>query len=340
MSFSRNPKHRLSFLCDNARARQNLRPPSLCIATLVIVAPRIFPGADAPRAHRRWRTPGLRRTLVSLTPRFEKGLLRLSARVQRLVAPNASLMTGPGTNTYLLGDPPRAVIDPGPDDASHIANILHAAPALEAVFVTHTHPDHSPGARELAARSGARLIGRPPPDAARQDRSFVPQQVPARDERFGIGDATLLAIDTPGHASNHVCYLLEEEGLLFSGDHVLDGVTPVILAPDGDMTDYLDSLQRLKAYPLRAIAPGHGGILSEPFAVIDAVIAHRHAREAKVVAVLARLGTASIAELLEGVYADVNPLLHPIAQHTLEAHLVKLERERRCSRDGERWIAI
>jgi glyoxylase-like metal-dependent hydrolase (beta-lactamase superfamily II) len=277
--------------------------------------------------------------VVSVKPSLEKGLLRLSALVQRLVAPNASLMTGPGTNTYLLGEPARAVIDPGPDDATHIAAILNAAPAIEAVLVTHTHPDHSPGARTLAARSGARLIGRPPPAAARQDLTFIPQQVPARDERFAFGGATLRAIDTPGHASNHVCYLLEEEGLLFSGDHVLDGVTPVILAPDGDMAAYLDSLRRLKAYPLRAIAPGHGRILPEPFAVIDSVIAHRCAREQQVVAELARLGSASIAELLTSVYADVNPVLHPMAQYTLEAHLIKLEREARCTRRGDRWIA-
>ncbi|HEX7416570.1 MAG TPA: MBL fold metallo-hydrolase, partial [Steroidobacteraceae bacterium] len=188
-------------------------------------------------------------------------------------------------------------------------------------------------------RSGARLIGRSAPAGARQDASFNPQHVPARDEQFRLGAATLRAIDTPGHASNHVCYLLEQEGLLFSGDHVLDGVTPVILAPDGDMTDYLESLRRLKSYPLVAIAPGHGGVLAQPFTVIDSIIAHRGAREAKVVAALARLAAPTTDELLASVYDDVSPRLHEFARCTLEAHLLKLEREGRCRRQGERWLA-
>lgn len=265
--------------------------------------------------------------------------IRVAPGVQRLLAPNASPLTGPGTNTYLLGHPPAAVLDPGPALPEHLAALERCAPRLEAIFVTHTHPDHSPAARVLAMRTGARLIGRPPPGDGRQDVTFRPDQVPARGQRFEVVGMRLLAIDTPGHASNHVCYLLESEGLLFSGDHVLDGVTPVILAPDGDMAAYLDSLRRLRELPLRAIAPGHGRVLSEPIAVIDGVIAHRERREAKVLAALGSLVRATLDELLPRVYDDVRRELHPLARLSLEAHLVKLGREGRCGREGAHWIA-
>lgn len=263
--------------------------------------------------------------------------VELAPGVRRLTAPNASPLTGRGTNTYLLGDPPRVVLDPGPAMPQHVEAILRETRGIDAILVTHTHADHSPAARLLAARTGARLIGRAPPRDGRQDESFVPAHEPRRDERFAVDGRTLRAIDTPGHASNHVCYLLEEPGLLFSGDHVLDGVTPVILAPDGDMSAYLDSLRRLEAYPLRAIAPGHGRVLDRPREVIAGVIAHRERREAKVLAALGKLGDASVEALIAHVYDDVRPELHRLARHTLEAHLAKLEREGRCERRGAGW---
>jgi glyoxylase-like metal-dependent hydrolase (beta-lactamase superfamily II) len=284
-------------------------------------------------------------------------LVRVAATVHRLVAPNASLMTGPGTNSYVLGDPPAAVLDPGPDDPAHLDLLRQAVPRPRFIFVTHTHRDHSSGARALAAATGAPVVGLPPPADGRQDESCVPDIHPANDEVFMLtpdrgtdaagadGDrhpgsiARLRAIHTPGHASNHVCYLLEGAGLLFSGDHVLDGVTPVILPPDGDMGAYIDSLRRLKAYDLRAIAPGHGRVLSDPVGVIDGVIAHRARREAKVLAVLNTLRRATLDELLPKVYSDVRPELLPIARLSLEAHLIKLVREGRSAREGGFWLA-
>jgi glyoxylase-like metal-dependent hydrolase (beta-lactamase superfamily II) len=269
--------------------------------------------------------------------------VRIAPGAWRVVAPNASAMTGPGTNCYVLGDPPTAMIDPGPDDAGHIDTLLGLAPGVDTVFVTHTHKDHSPAAARIAARTGARLVGRPPPGDGRQDMSFEPRHVPQRDELFAIGALRLRAIDTPGHASNHVCYLLDDAGLLFSGDHVLDGVTPVILAPDGDLAAYLEALQRLKGYPLRAIAPGHGRLLSEPNVVIDGVIAHRGRREAAVLAAIDALeagGRCATPEaLLDTVYAGLDPALRRFARATLEAHLIKLEREGRVRREGEGWHA-
>jgi glyoxylase-like metal-dependent hydrolase (beta-lactamase superfamily II) len=268
-------------------------------------------------------------------------VVSIAPGVQRVVAPNASLMTGPGTNSYVIGDPAWAVLDPGPDDAGHLDLLHQRAPRPRFIFVTHTHRDHSSGARSLAALTGARIIGLPPPGDGRQDLSCVPDVHPAHDDVFcGESEPSQLrAIHTPGHASNHVCYLLEESRLLFSGDHVLDGVTPVILPPDGDMAAYIEALERLKTYRPLAIAPGHGGVLTDPIGSIDYVIAHRAKREAKVLAVLSELGRGTLDELLPKVYSDVKPQLLRIARLSLEAHLIKLVRERRAGLDGDIWVA-
>jgi glyoxylase-like metal-dependent hydrolase (beta-lactamase superfamily II) len=267
-------------------------------------------------------------------------LVRAARGVQRLLAPNPSLMTGPGTNTYLLGDPPVAVIDPGPPDATHLAVLERVAPQLALIFLTHTHPDHAAGARRLAQRTGARIVGRPGPNDGRQAADAHPDLIPERDQRFELAGAALRAIDTPGHASNHVCYLLESERLLFSGDHILDGVTPVILAPDGEMAAYLTSLERLRQYRARAIAPGHGRVLDDPDAAIDGIIAHRRRREAKVLRALERAGHGRVDELLGEVYDDVPVQLHALARLTLTAHLIKLEQDGACRCEGDAWYRL
>lgn len=246
-------------------------------------------------------------------------------------------MTGPGTNSYLLGEPVAAVLDPGPADAGHLAALLAQAPRLQFVFVTHTHADHSPLARQLAAATGAELVGRPPPADGRQDLSTVGAREPGDGERFALGSFSLTAVHTPGHASNHVCYVWEPGGVLLSGDHVLDGVTPVILPPDGDLQQYLASLRRLLVLPLAHIAPGHGELIARPHDVINAVIAHRLKREQKVRAALKTLGAGSIDELVVRIYDDVPVAMHAWARLTLEANLIKLEREGECSRDGAVW---
>jgi glyoxylase-like metal-dependent hydrolase (beta-lactamase superfamily II) len=264
--------------------------------------------------------------------------VRLSARVRRVVARNAGPLTGAGTNTYVVGTGELAVIDPGPDDVRHLDAILACCDApLAWILVTHTHPDHSPGARVLRERTGATVLGRRAPDAPRQDRRFRPDVEPTDGERVLLEGAVLRCIETPGHASNHVCFLLEEERLLFTGDHVLGGVTPVILAPDGDMTDYLAALGRLRAVDLEWLAPGHGPLLPEPAAVIDGLVAHRLRREAKVIDRLGAIGAGSLDDLLPGVYDDVAPALHELARHTLLAHLLKLERDGVAVRDGAAW---
>ncbi len=262
--------------------------------------------------------------------------------VRRVVAPNAGLMTGPGTNTYLLGTREVAVLDPGPDDAQHLEALLSAVGAVPGgvirwVVVTHTHRDHSPLAAPLMQQTGARLIGLPPPGDGRQDESFKPDHVPRVGERLRFADIELTAIHTPGHASNCVCYLLQAERLLFTGDHILQGVSPVILPPDGDMAAYMDSLDKLEAYDFEHIAPGHGSLMDGGKRVVELLRAHRLAREAKVVQSMAALGAAAIDRLTPVVYDDVPPERHSWAKLTLEAHLIKLAGEGRVFEHHGTW---
>lgn len=259
--------------------------------------------------------------------------------VRRVVAGNAGMMTGPGTNTYLLGDAQLAVLDPGPADEAHLRAILGAAGVapIRWILTTHTHPDHSPLAKLLAQHSGAELIGLPPPGDGRQDLSFAPRRVPRDGEELALGGLRLRAIHTPGHASNCVCYLLESARMLFSGDHVLEGVTPVILPPDGDMGHYLDSIDKLQPLPFERIAPGHGGVIEDGKTMLAMLRKHRLQREAKVISALRAMGPADLEALTPRVYDDVPVERHGWAKLTLEAHLLKLLRERRVARDGADW---
>jgi glyoxylase-like metal-dependent hydrolase (beta-lactamase superfamily II)/8-oxo-dGTP pyrophosphatase MutT (NUDIX family) len=273
--------------------------------------------------------------------------VRLSPRLIRVTANNGSLMTGPGTNTYLLGGGPAnewAVIDPGPLDPAHVEAVLAAAPGpIRWIFATHTHNDHSPACVPLQARTGATVHGRVPDHAEWQDASFAPDVALAGGERFVLpgpnGQATTLrAIRTPGHASNHVCYLLEEERLLFTGDHVMQLSTVVINPPDGDMAAYLASLRELAALDLEWLAPGHGFLMAEPRRAIDGIVAHRLRREAKVVEALRALGPADAEALLARVYDDVKPQLLTMAMRSLRAHLLKLQGDRRAHESAGRWV--
>ncbi len=270
--------------------------------------------------------------------------MTLAPGVRRIVAPNAGMMTGTGTNTYLLGTRDIVVIDPGPHvdqgGGTHQQAILNAAEGRIAwIVVTHTHRDHSPLAAVLARHTGARLIGVPPPGDGRQDESFTADDVPADGARLELGGTVLTAIRTPGHASNCVCYLLERERLLFTGDHVLEGVSPVILPPDGDMSAYMASLDKLEAYDFERIAPGHGGILPRGKRMLALLRAHRLAREAKV---LANLTPDPITPglLTAAVYDDVPADRHSWAQLTLLAHLIKLAREGRVVEQHGAWRKI
>jgi glyoxylase-like metal-dependent hydrolase (beta-lactamase superfamily II) len=250
------------------------------------------------------------------------------------------MMTGPGTNTYFVGTGSLALIDPGPQSEAHLAALLEAAGGrLKWILCTHTHLDHSPGARALKAATGAMLLGHGAvPSDGRQDEGFAPDRV-LNDGDVLEGDGfRLRAVHTPGHASNHLCYLLEEERLLFTGDHVMQGSTVVISPPDGDMAAYLASLEKLLGLDLAAFAPGHGRPIEKPHDEVRRLIAHRMKREEKVLAALRRLGAGTLDELLPLVYDDVPQGVHAVARRSLHAHLIKLGDEGRARADAERWI--
>jgi glyoxylase-like metal-dependent hydrolase (beta-lactamase superfamily II) len=273
---------------------------------------------------------------MSASPLISGVAVSLAPGVRRIIAGNPGLMTGPGTNTYLFGERDVAVLDPGPDDTIHMENILSAAgPSVRWVIVTHTHGDHSPLAARLARETGARLIGLPPPQDGRQDQSFRPDELPRDGQTLNLGDFALTAILTPGHASNCVCYLLAAEQLLFTGDHILGGVSPVILPPDGDMGAYLHSLDKLGGYDFERIAPGHGDVMTRGKRVVELLRAHRLAREAKVLRCLG--DGATIDELTPAVYDDVPADRHAWAKFTLRAHLIKLARDGKVSEHDGVW---
>lgn len=273
-------------------------------------------------------------------PALTGAVQQVAAAVWRIVAPNPSPLTGPGTNTYVVGTRRPVVIDPGCDDCAHLERVLEVSGGVvERILCTHSHPDHSPGAAWLRERTGAPVFGLPAPDDGHQDPAFAPDAGLGDGERIEAGDVVLRAIHTPGHASNHVCFLLEEAGLLFTGDHLMSGSTVVIIPPDGSMRLYLDSLQRLRELALTALAPGHGALMPGAIAEIERVIDHRLAREAKLVRSLAARRAATLDELLPEVYEDVPEAMHVYARYSLWAHAVKLVEERRAHCEGEvyRW---
>ncbi|MDB6001764.1 MAG: hypothetical protein JWP52_3463 [Rhizobacter sp.] len=271
--------------------------------------------------------------------------VQLSPRIVRVTANNGSMMTGPGTNTYLVGggaDNEWAVIDPGPADDTHVQAIVAAAPGrITRIIVTHTHKDHSPAAAALKALTGAPLFGQRAAHEEWQDTGFVPDHPLQGGERIELTpEATLRVIHTPGHASNHLCFLLEEEKLLFTGDHVMQGSTVVINPPDGDMSAYLRSLRELLDADLEWLAPGHGFLIGDPHGALRGLVEHRLRREAKVRDALVAHGPATLETLLPVVYADVAPHLHPPARRSLLAHLQKLADDGVAVLEENEWRVV
>ena len=253
----------------------------------------------------------------------------LSPMVRRVLAPNPGVMTGPGTNTYLVGIDEVAVIDPGIEDDAHLDAVVGCGgDRIRWIFCTHTHPDHSPGAAALKQRTGAEVLAFEARDGLEVDTAIEDgYQIEATEFR-------LSAVHTPGHASNHLCYLLEEERLLFSGDHIMQGSTVVIAPPDGDMALYLQSLERVRSLRLRSIAPGHGYLIDDPNAVIDEYLSHRLERERQVLDAVAA-GDGTTAEIVARLYPGLVDELVIRARQTVHAHLRKLGADGRTASTDE-----
>jgi len=265
---------------------------------------------------------------------------QITPLVRRITAGNPGMFTGPGTNTYLIGDEEVTVIDPGPALHEHIEAIIQASANIKQILLTHTHPDHSPGTRLLQDNIGVPVFALITESSKDQDITFTPERILIDGEIIANEYYSIEVIHTPGHASNHLCYLLKDEKLLFTGDHIMDGSTVVIASPDGSMQDYIDSLAKLKEYDLNKIAPGHGELIDEPYAVVDWIIKHRFERESKVIDVLKQYNSGDLNTLVKDIYSDVDAMLHPVAKWSLESHLIKLIDEGVVTRKNDKFFYI
>ena len=271
--------------------------------------------------------------------------VRLLKNVMRLTAPNPGVMTGPGTNSYLIGDVGTGyiAIDPGPADVDHLARLLQAAGGdIRMIVCTHSHPDHSPGARPLQAlcaqmgRPSPPILGLPSAPTARAASTFTPDRALQNKECLvllntaaeGQMTHTLMVLHTPGHAANHLCLVLLEDGLLFSGDHILNGSTTVIDPPDGNMNDYLNALDQLSsvctAHDVAFILPAHGYVLGQALTAIARLKAHRLKREAKILAVMQADPSGTLDDWVKTAYDDVDARIWPVAKRSLLAHVERL----------------
>ncbi|AFV00872.1 MBL fold metallo-hydrolase [Simiduia agarivorans] len=281
-------------------------------------------------------------------PLTQGALVTLVPGVRRLVAHNAGPMTGPGTNCYILGQQSLTVIDPGPVD-ERLLDAIQSAGRVAQILVTHTHRDHSPAAMALSARTGAPVLGALIDDDGHQDKFCQPHQALEDGLWIDGGESPVQAVHTPGHVGNHYCFWHPESGLMFTGDHVMQGATVVIIPPSGDMGAYIRSVQKLKAFPVRYLAPGHGHLMADVNNYLDRLVTHRLARESKVIDALAACpAPATLEQLTPMAYDDVDESLYPVAAFSLWAHLRKLQEDQRVEEyceghwlyDKARWSLV
>jgi glyoxylase-like metal-dependent hydrolase (beta-lactamase superfamily II) len=230
-----------------------------------------------------------------------------------VLAPNPGPMTLDGTNTWILGERRTVVVDPGPDDQGHLANVAEAAGDVALVLLTHGHPDHSAGARTLAERLGV-------PVRAVDPTHRLGDEGLGDGEHVSVDDLVVTVLATPGHSSDHVCFVLPEQGIVLTGDHVLGRGTTVVAHPDGRMRDYLDSLERLAEVGATRLLPGHGPVVDNPAEVIAYYVRHRAERLREVEAAV-QAGARTAREVVERVYADVDRALWGAAEQSVRAQL-------------------
>lgn len=275
-------------------------------------------------------------------------LKQISPLIGRVLAPNPSPFTYTGTQTYLVGTSDLAVIDPGPLDEAHLDALVGAISGrpVRAILCTHTHRDHSPAARPLADRTKAPIIGCAPltldDDGPRADAAFdafyQPDRVMADGERVAGEGWTLEAVATPGHTSNHLCFALVEEGALFTGDHVMGWSTSVISPPDGDMADYMRSMQRLLNRDDSIYYPAHGDAVDNPQRLVRGMMGHRKQREGQILRFLERNGASLIPDMVAEMYKGIDPSLRSAAGRSVLAHLVDLNGRGVAAATGDgRW---
>ena len=274
--------------------------------------------------------------------------MRLSRRVARLLACNPSPFTFKGTGVYLVGAGGSvAVVDPGPSMAEHVSALKSAIGAREVshILITHSHRDHSPAAAALQAWSGAPVYGLPDHAAPSNDEGavdeahdhdFVPDVMVHDGMRITGEGFTFECVATPGHTANHVCYALAEEKALFSGDHVMGWSTSVVAPPDGDMGQYLASLEKLLARDETVFYPTHGSPIPDGRSWVGELIDHRHMREAQILGAL-HAGEGSAADLVPRLYPAIAPALHKAAAQQIRAHLLHLGEKGAVLRDGAVW---
>jgi glyoxylase-like metal-dependent hydrolase (beta-lactamase superfamily II) len=243
-------------------------------------------------------------------------------RIIRVLAPNPGIRELEGTNTWIVGDGPSIAIDPGPDDAGHVRVVAREAGHLAAILLTHDHPDHAPGAAALAEATGAPVYAARPPDGGQRLRD---------GQRIVAGDMALTAVATPGHSPDHVAFFGDRHRALFTGDAVLGRGTSVIDPPEGDLTAYLRSLQRMRELSPRVLYPGHGPVVFDGPGKLDEYVEHRAAREEQVLAALVS-GPRTPEEVVPEIYGDHPAELHELAARSVLAHLIKLESEGRAER--------
>lgn len=261
----------------------------------------------------------------------------LAPGIQRITAPNPGPMTGPGTNTYVVGHNPAIVVDPAIEDNNHFDAIEAAAGDVSAIWLTHRHPDHAGGAEAFARRVHAPIRAWPQNQPGRFDVELTIDQPLADGERAELDSTTLQAIYTPGHALDHLAFYVEPAQILLAGDLLMADSSVVILPPEGRMSDYLESLRQIRTLPLHAIAPAHGGLLTSPQIVIDRSIAHREKRESDVLRCLYADTTQTVETITNRLYAGLTGNLRRAAAAQVEAHLIRLAEHGHAIADAGEW---